>query len=46
MAKPQEMAFQKCRCFGGPISLVHFSGKAFTFNMMTLLACDNRSVSP
>lgn len=31
MAKPQEMAFEKCRCFGGPISLVHFSGKAFTF---------------
>lgn len=31
MAKPQEIAFQKCRCFGGPISLVHFSGKAFTF---------------
>ena len=31
MAKPQEIAFQKCRCFGGPISLVHFSGKVFTF---------------
>ena len=25
------MAFEKCRCFGGPISLVHFSGKVFTF---------------
>ena len=25
MAKPQEIAFQKCRCFGGPFLLVHFS---------------------
>lgn len=29
--KLQETAFEKCRCFGGTILLVHFSGKAFTF---------------
>ncbi len=30
--KLQETAFEKCRCFGGSILLVHFSGKAFTFD--------------
>lgn len=27
LTKPQEIARQKCRCFGGPFPLVHFSGK-------------------
>jgi len=30
--KLQETAPEKCRCFGGSILLVHFSGKAFTFD--------------
>ena len=31
--KPQEMVPEKCRCFGGPILLVHFSGKVLDLNL-------------
>ena len=31
--KPQEIAAEKCRCFGGPILLAHFAGKVLDLNL-------------